>query len=174
MNVLRHPALFTLILLVFVVAILIATPRLGRVARLVPLVVAVPTAVLLAAQLILDLVPRRRTPGRGSEPTGWLRFAGRAKEAADDREALRDAKPAASSAGQLGWALLLPVTIYFLGFLIAVPLHCMIQLRCFSGERWTLSLAVPAGLCGLFVLIARLIPAIPLWQGWIWMRLELL
>jgi hypothetical protein len=147
---LRHPAFFTLILLVFVLAILIASAHLGRVARLVPLVVAVPTFVILTTQLILDLSPRRGPDGRTSQ---------------------RDPRPASPAVGQLGWALLLPVAIYLLGFLVAVPLHCLIQLRCFSKERWTLSLIIPVGLCGLFVLIARLVPAVPLWHGWIWMRL---
>lgn len=152
-RVLRHPAFFTLILLAFVLAILIATPRLGRVARLVPLVVAVPTFVILAAQLILEFSPRRKMAGRAPQ---------------------RDAAAASLGAAQLGWALLLPVTIYLLGFFVAVPLHCFVQLRYFSRERWMLSLIIPAGLCGLFVLIARLVPAVPLWQGWIWMRLGLM
>jgi hypothetical protein len=173
MNLLRRPAFFTLVLLAFVQAILAATPRLGRIARMVPLIVAVPTAALLAGQVALDLTPRRGETRRQPERAGWPPSGRSARRAEGECGPMRVSSLPGSAVARLGWALLLPVMIYFLGFFVAVPLHCMIQLRRFSGERWTLSLIIPAALCGLLVLIARIVPTVPLWQGWLWMRWEL-
>jgi hypothetical protein len=184
MSLLRHRACFTLALLLFVVAMLAATPRLGRVARFVPLLVIAPTLALLIAQLALDLVPRFRGIQRNMERTRWLPLPERGMQGSREEECKQaapregESRPAAvresRAGGRLGWTLLLPVTIYLLGFSAAIPLHTFVYLRWFSGERWRLSLAIPAGLYGLFFILARFVPTVSLWPGWIWMRLELL
>jgi hypothetical protein len=58
------------------------------------------------------------------------------------------------------WILFLPVLIYFLGLLIALPLHVLLYLRVRSRESWTLSIAtaacLSAALYGIFVAALRI------------------
>lgn len=197
MKLLRHRAFFTLALLLFTLALLAATPQLGRVARLVPLVVIVPTLVLLSLQLADDLIPRFRSFWEDKGRARWIPLPERSAREGRDREsgrkspgdttrgAARDATPDArreagpvarrggSPAGRLGWTLLLPLMIYALGFCVAIPVHALVYLRRFSGERWRLSVGIPLGLLCLLLLLPRLVPGVSLWPGWIWARLGL-
>ncbi|MFH1144363.1 MAG: hypothetical protein V1774_07455 [Candidatus Eisenbacteria bacterium] len=172
-NLLRHRACFTLALLLFVLAMLLETARLGRVARFVPLIVTIPTLALLAFQLVLDLAPRYRRIYQKLERTKWPGLPGRERQGDRERESGQAASNNEGARGRLGWTLLLPVMIYGFGFFVAIPVHALVYLRRFSGERWSLSLAIPAGLGCLLLLLVRLAPDVPLWPGWIWMRLGL-
>jgi hypothetical protein len=173
MNLLRHEAFFTFALLLFMLAMLAATPHLGRVARLVPLLIIVPTLGLLAFQLVGDLVPRFRRIHEDVERARWLPLPKRQAREDRDRGSEQVAPRAGGALGRLGWTLFLPVMIYGLGFGVAVPVHALVYLRRFSRERWSLSLAIPAGLGCLVLLLPRLVPAVSLWPGWIWVRLGL-
>ena len=168
MNALRHRGSFTLLLILFAAAILAMTPGLGRAARLVPVWVALPTLALLLVQLALDLSPalrrRCRSLASGTRPPMERRGG------ATDREAPRHAGPDRRTSVRLLWVLLLPLAIYLLGFLVAVPLHAFFCLRRVWGEGWGPSLATPAALGALLLLIARFVPEIPLWGGWLWIR----
>ena len=144
MKVLGHKAFLTAAMLLAVLVLLLATPRLGPVARFVPLIVLAPTIALLLLQLAADLARRVEPPAKARD--------GRA-------------------AGRLGWALLLPAMVFLFGFFVAVPLHAAIHLRWLSGERWRLSLGIPAALGMLLFLVARMIPTVTLWPGWIWTEL---
>jgi hypothetical protein len=173
MSLLRHKAFFTLALLLFMLAVLAATPHLGRIARLVPLLVIVPTLALLALTLVGDLVPRFRRINEGMERARWLPLPKREAREDRDRGSEQAAPLAGGALGRLVWTLCLPVLIYGLGFCVGIPVHALVYLRRFSKERWLLSLAIPAGLGGLMLLLPRLVPAVSLWPGWIWVRLGL-
>ena len=193
MKLLRHRALFTLVLLLFVAGMLWKTSELGRVARFVPLLVMAPTLALLAFQVALDVFPRLRGISRGLEAVRWLPPPAKpeampaampvtmpAATAATIPGTLPQEERAVGAAAKQGatarflWTLALPGMVYLLGFSVAVPLHALVYLRGLSGERWRLALAVAAGLAVLAWLVARLVAAVSLWPGWVWMRVGLI
>jgi hypothetical protein len=140
MRLLQHPALFTLLLALIVLFLVFASRGLGPIARFVPLVVALPTLLLLIAQLLRELRARRPAAQPSRRRPGWW----------------------------ILWTLLLPPMIYGLGFHAAVPLYAFVQLRGLARERWPACLAVPAALLAMLWLCGRLLPAIPLWRGALW------
>jgi len=123
--------------------------RLGHVARFVPLLVGAITLVLLTAQLVRDMLAARapaRRDASGATPPALP--GGRAR--------------------RFLWVLCLPVLVFLLGFALALPLHAFVYLRGLSHERWGRALGIPLVLIGLVVGIRFLLPAVPLWQGWLW------
>ena len=179
MRLLQHRALLTLILLLFVFAVLIGSRDLGRVARFVPLVVAIPTFLLIGLQLLFDLAPGCRDRLGNLRRTAWARPSPPTRADSRDAAGFRSEAPPHDPAGRrpparrLVWTFLLPLLIYLLGFLIALPLYVFVQLRLLGGERWRLALAIPVLLCLLLLLCGRFLPAIPLWQGRLWTLLGL-
>ena len=169
MKNLQARTVFTLLLLSFVLILFILTLDLGRVARLVPLKVVVPTLVFLVVQLVLELVPKLAQKFNRFEK---IRFI--------ESEQLRERTRISSAVSVMGksranrelrmfaWILSLPVFIYFFGLLIAIPMFMVFYLRWRSGERWLFSILMTAGMSGLlyggFVIALRT----HLYEGLIW------
>ena len=175
MKLLRSRAFFTCVLLLGVLVMLALTPRLGSIARFVPLVVLLPTAALLAVQLGRDLAHReeraRPAPEAHAAPAAAVPQEPPASGTAPRPPV--SGTPAALLTRPLArfvWALSLPGVIYLLGFPAAVPLHAFLYLRVLSRERWSISLLVPAGLLCVLLFLTRLVPGAALWPGWTWMH----
>ncbi|MBP6876190.1 MAG: hypothetical protein KBD56_08980 [Candidatus Eisenbacteria bacterium] len=171
MKWLASRAFVTAVLLVIAIGMLVQLHGMGKVSRLVPLLVLVPTIALLGVQLTMDLVHPLRIRDRGWMPRG----SGRATDPAETQRCQADRnadKVCDRSPARLLWVLALPVMVFLLGFTVAIPLHAFVQLRALSQERWRASLVMPAALLVLFLLFTRLLPDIRLWQGWIWMQLR--
>lgn len=114
---------------------------LSPVARLAPLVVAVPTLLLLGIELLRQI-------SQASEPP-----------AADDRT-LRNRELAL-----LPWLGVLAVSSYLLGMALGLPLFVLSYLRLRSSETWTTSIAVATGLwIALYGVLLQLLE-IPLFRG---------
>ncbi len=122
------------------------TLELGSMARRVPIVIVVPTLILVGAQLLLDLTPQR----------GGARG---------------DVSPPASELTTLAWLTLLPVLIAGFGPLFALPGYTLLYLKVRARENWSVSLALTAVLGLLAYAVFRFLLAVPLYRGqlWIWM-----
>jgi hypothetical protein len=161
----RERSIFTSVLLAWVAFFAYATLDLGPAARLVPLSVAVPTLGLLIFQLAVDLVPRLEQRYRKFDKVDLLRVEPLRKKVpaavSSETSSFPDGEIAAEGEWRLFvWILFLPVLIYLLGLLIALPLHVLLYLRVRSRESWTLSIAtaacLSAALYGIFVAALRI------------------
>jgi len=169
MTNLRAGTVFTLLLLSFVLILFIFTLDLGRVARLVPLKVVVPTLVLLVVQLVLELVPKLAQRFKRFEK---LRF----DKSEQLQEKTRIHSPVSVTENSRGkrelhmfaWILSLPVFIYFFGFLIAIPMFMLFYLRWRSGERWLFSILMTAGMWGLLYGVFVIALRTHFYEGLLW------
>ena len=164
---LNDRTLFTLavfaLVLVFLVLSLDYQPR----ARLVPLIIAVPTLLLTLLQLLIDMVPavsRRFSflqeydlfgfdTGRAAEPS---------EKTGPSPNVYRRELNFAS------WLLLLMALIYFLGYLVAIPLFLILFLRLRSSESWLMTLSITAVTWAFVYVVFIVIMGAPLHQGVVW------
>jgi len=165
---------FTVLLFSLTGLLFIQTMGLGRVARLVPLKVLVPTLVLLALQLALDLFPAL---GRRFSPFERVRFvkADHYRDQAKPSSTAPD--PGRAFPGTEGrlflWLLLFPVLIYFSGFPTAAPLYLFLFLKVRSGESLVLSAASAAVMWGFLLGVFTFLLDVPLHRGLLWRWLGL-
>ena len=140
------------------VAIFFVVEALGynRRARLVPILVGVPTALLIAFQIAIDHVPGFQRFAPAQVKPGFVdrdKLGGRRGETLPQDEVRRRELTA------LGWVLGLGVALTLFGFYIVLPLFLIGFLRFLAGLDWTralLSTAVAIGiLYGAFVWFLR-------------------
>ena len=164
---LNDRTLFTLgvfaVVLVFLVLSLDYQPR----ARLVPLIIAIPTLLLTLLQLLIDMIPavgRRFSflqeydlfgidTGRAVAPSEESRSSGTVFR--------RELNFAA-------WLLLLMALIYFLGYLVAIPLFLVLFLRLRSSESWFMTLSITAVTWAFVYLVFIVVMGAPLHEGVVW------
>jgi hypothetical protein len=159
---------FTLLLLACVGVSLYMTLRLGRVARMVPLAVAVPTFLLLALQLFMDLLPGlAQTYGRLENKDlfgvqGLREQIGNPVEVAEDKtlQSRRERK-------SFLWLLLMLALVYLLGLLIALPLYTLLYLKSGS-EKWLTAIVSALAIFGLIYGISVLDLGTQLYKGLLW------
>lgn len=169
MTNLQAKTVFTLLLLSFILILFILTLDLGRVARLVPLKVVVPTLVFLVFQLVLELAPELAQKFNRFEKirfvkTEQLRERTRITSAISVTRNLRANK----ELGMVAWILSLPVFIYFFGLLIAIPMFMLFYLRWRSGERWLFSIVMTASIWGLIYGVFVIALRIHFYEGLLW------
>jgi hypothetical protein len=170
--------LFTLVLLTGIAVLTHQMLELGPIARRVPLVVAVPTLVLLGIQLLLDLVDGgigRRAP---REATELYKVVGvpektRSALAASPAGVSDKYQPARVELVTFAWLLLLPALILLLGVLVATPAFTLLYLRVGARERWLLSLGMAAVIGSLPYGLFRILLSVPLYKGQLWAWLGL-
>lgn len=167
---------FTLLLFAFVALLLYLTLELGRVARFVPLNVVILTMGLLLLQLLLDLLPRlTRRYGRLEQikphRSEWVREKIRTSFTADP--VVPAEEPQATQLSIFVWLLMMVSLVYFLGFLIAIPLYMLLYLRGRSGEGWPLSLAMAGAMWSLPYGLFHLVLRTHLYEGLLWRWLGL-
>lgn len=168
---LEEKALFTLLLFAFVAGLSVLTLGLGRVARLVPIVVVIPTFLLLALQLLLDLLPRlaekysviERQDMFRVEPLREKSLSGQSAEQSEEIVLRRSRELNA-----LLWLLAMFGLIYLFGFLIALPLYVFLYLKRQSKEGWLISITVAAGICGLLYGMFMFAIGTGLYEGHLW------
>ena len=164
---LNDRTLFTLavfaLVLVFLVLSLDYQPR----ARLVPLIIAVPTLLLTLLQLLIDMVPA--VARRFSFLQEYDLFGIDTGRAAAPSEA-----PAGSAnvyrreLNFASWLLLLMALIYFLGYLVAIPLFLVLFLRLRSSESWTTTLSITAVTWAFVYVVFIVVMGAPLHEGVVW------
>ena len=159
--------LFTLGVFVLVLAFLVLSLDYQPRARLVPLIIAVPTLLLTLLQLLIDMSPaggRRFSflqeydlfgidAGRVAAPSGEGRPAGTVFR--------RELNFAA-------WLLLLMALIYFLGYLVTIPLFLVLFLRLRSSESWLMTLSITAATWAFVYVVFIVIMGAPLHEGAVW------
>lgn len=131
----RSPSLdaiaFDVALLAFLVLLPLALPE--GAARLVPLIVVVPTILGVGYQLYVDLVPSRHPEA-----------------------AAPDAPPPDVRRRELifvGWLLAFFVLAWLTSFLVVLPLALVAIFRFVNGATWTLSLALSGGMWAFIYLM---------------------
>jgi hypothetical protein len=160
---------FTLFLLAVTALILYLTLGLGRIARLVPLWVVVPTLGLLLLQLIADVAPPRLNPRRP-----WLLMAARQMEIGGTGIHTAVAGPQSNDVRLAGrnfiWISWMVISIYLLGLFYALPLYALLYLKTRAGQGWRSSIAVAATMG--FILYALIVHVLGKTldggQFWIW------
>lgn len=164
--------LFTLALLAFAAVILYATAGLSEVGRLVPLSVLAPTLVLLLVQLCLELAPgfaQKRSLLEQKDVFGIEQMRLKAAEEAAYSLASRGRR----ELSVIAWVALIPVLIYLLGSLIALPLFLLIYLKVRSREGWVLSIGMAVAMFGFLYGAFVALLNVRLHEGWLWNRLGL-
>jgi hypothetical protein len=173
---LEERALFTLLLLAFVMVLCYLTLGLGRAARLVPLAVIIPTLALLAFQLTLDLVPRLARKYGSLEKKDLFSVEPLREKSRDRANPERAQEEAIRSSRELIsflWLLAMLALLYIFGFPIALPVYTFLYLKRRSGESWQLSAAAAAGMCGLVYGVLILMLRVRLYEGRLWSWLGL-
>jgi hypothetical protein len=166
-------AVFTLVLLVFAGLIFFLALDLGRLARLAPLVIVIPTLVLLVYQLGLDLVSWPAV-SKGRSWTMDLPGAGRLGEAQAKLERSTEAmRRSRRELSMFFWVLLMFALIFLFGFSFGVPLHTLLYLKVRSGESWLLSTAMTSGMWALLYGVFGLLLPVRLYEGQLWSWLGL-
>ena len=162
---------FTLFLLAVTALQFYLTLGLGRIARLVPLWVVVPTLGLLLLQLIADIAPPR-LKWRHHPRTPWLLMARRLTEIGDTGINNAVAGPQSNDAYLAGrnfiWISWMVISIYLLGLLCAVPLYALLYLKTRAGQGWRSSIAVASSMG--FILYALIVHVLgkTLNEGQLW------
>ena len=155
MNARASRAVISLILVLgmtaLVSAMIVEATTFTRSPRLLPLIVGIPTLVLLLVQLVRDvgrMMGGDRTGGTASqqEADRYSGAASRNEGAADDAATGEGADVAVASpvVGTL-WVLLLVLIVWLFGFLLAIPVFIIIFMRFFGRETWRLSVAFAIG-----------------------------
>jgi hypothetical protein len=170
---LNERALFTLILAAYAGLMLHLTLNLSPVARLVPLIVVIPTLGLLVFQLVLDLVPWLERKYKRFEKADLLGVQQiKATVLSHDQpNSVNAGDPAERSRRELKmlvWIALLPCVISLLGFQAALPAYTLLYLRGRAGESWMLSITVAAAMAGLLVGVFSFALRGRLYEGQLW------
>ena len=165
---------FTLFLLAVTALLLLLTLDLGRIARLVPLWVVIPTLGLLLLQLIVDVAPSK-PEGRHHPRTPWLWMAARQTALGGTGTHPAVAGPQSNVVHLPGrnfmWIAWMAVSIWLVGLLYAVPLYALLYLKTRAGQGWRSSIAVASAMgLILYTLIVHVLGK-PLDGGqfWIWL-----
>ena len=161
---LNDRTLFTFGVFVVVLAFLVLSLNYQPRARLVPLIIAVPTLLLTLFQLSIDMIPavsRRFSFFQEYDLFGI--DAGRAAE--ESRPAGNVFRRELSFAS---WLLLLMALIYFLGYLVTIPLFLILFMRFRSSESWRMTLSITAVTWAFVYVVFIVIMGAPLHEGVVW------
>lgn len=162
--------LFTAMLLALAGTVVVQSTALSRPARLVPLAVAVPTLVLLAWQLALD-VRRVQSAAAEGEPPYQLRWLiERVRLSLFPGESPADARGPATGAelAIFAWLAMLPFLVWLLGVAPTVPLYALLYLRLQARERWSAAILMSAVIGVLPWVLARAGIVGRLYAGALW------
>lgn len=165
---------FTLFLLAVTALLFLLTLDLGRIARLVPLWVVIPTLGLLLLQLIVDVAPSK-PEGRHHPRTPWLWMAARPTALGGTGIHPAVAGPQSNVVQLPGrnfmWIAWMAVSIWLVGLLYAVPLYALLYLRTRAGQGWRSSIAVASAMgLILYTLIVHVLgKSLDGGQFWIWL-----
>lgn len=166
----RAKSLFSLFLILFFAAVIIAAMGYNPKARLIPLVVALPCLGMAIAQFILDLVGDRAKLLSGEEAL----FRGVVErvvheeviEKKDEKEKDEGLRSTGRLLKSILWILLFVALVFLFGFLISIPAFTVLHMR-LKGESWSLSLSCAAGLWVAVYLPFAVIAKLSLYEGFV-------
>jgi len=164
--------LFTLGVFVVVLGFLILALDYQPRARLVPLIIAVPTLLLTLFQFLIDAIPavgRRFSFFQEYDLFGI--DAGRAAEPSEETRPPGNVFRRELSFAS--WLLLLVALIYFIGYLAAIPLFMILFMRLRSSERWLITLSITAVTWAFVYFVFIVIMGAPLHEGVVWKAMGL-
>jgi hypothetical protein len=158
----------TLSLLGFVGCVLGLSLNLGPTARLVPVHVAVPTFLLLAVLLVLDITGKSPKSLREILRLGAVQLGKDVGKIHPRPDSTVHAGTAPKTSGEIalfGWLIAVFAFIYLVGFTLGLSLFCIGYLRFRSRETWVNSIFMGAALGGITFGIFHLALNIPLDAG---------
>lgn len=169
---LNDRTLFTLGVFVVVLGFLVLALDYQPRARLVPLIIAVPTLLLTLFQFLIDAIPavgRRFSFFQEYDLFGIEtgRAAASTEESRPNRNVFRRELSFAA------WLLLLVALIYFIGYLAAIPLFMILFMRLRSSERWLITLSITAVTWAFVYFVFIVIMGAPLHEGVVWKAMGL-
>lgn len=137
----RGHLIFTLVLALFVVIVLTGSFEYRTELRTIPVVVAIPTLILLISILVRDFVSKtkERVEGDNVKQKFVIRI--------------------------MGWMVLFSGAILCLGFFVSVPLFVFVFLLTEAQLRWSSSIIASVVITGAFLIIFCLGLKITLWPG---------
>ena len=142
----RETTVVTGAMLVIVVLVLTASLPLGPVARRMPLVVAIPTLLLLA----LELARQTRDPDGGASAKA---------------EAPRTSRRRTSERAMFGWIGILLALVVVVGMAAGVPLFLLAYMRVDFRESWRASLLLPGAMAVMLAIGLQYLLGVPLHPG---------
>jgi len=147
---------------------------LSRVAKTIPLLVSIPTLTLILIQFLVDIMPRWE--GKIEKYGGSL-FTEQEEKAktiakdsigfsvypVDERESIY--KTDKKELKMFSWIFGLFVLIYFIGYLVAVPLFLILYFKLRAREGWITSIGLTILVCGAMYTLFIFFLQVPLWKG---------
>lgn len=165
-------ACLTFLLFTFAAVIFCLTFGLGRVARVVPFAVVIPTLLLLLFQLLMDLSPQLAKKYSGLEKKDMFSVDGLRKQVSPPVEEAKVEPAERNKEGKVFlWLLAMFGLIYLLGAFIAIPLYTLLYLKRHS-EKWLTSIAVTLGICGLVYAMSVFDSGAWIYEGLLWRLLK--
>jgi len=140
---------FALLLLVFVAVILASSLSLSSTSRTFPLIVAVPAVILLLLQLGQEFVPRLRDfiPFLREQAIIEMELPDDLDVQANEAKPGGKEEPAGMSEWRaMAWLLALMAAMYFMHYLIVVPVFMLAFLHFQARASWKVTLGVTAGM----------------------------
>lgn len=162
--------LFTGMLVAFASAVVVDSFTLSRPARLVPLAVAVPTLVLLAWQLALDVRRVQGAAAEGEPPYRLSWLVERVRLSLFPHESAAEAHGPATGAelAIFAWLALLPPLVWLVGVAPTVPIYALLYLRLQARERWPAAILMSTVIAVLPWVLARAGIVSRLYAGALW------
>ena len=143
-------ALFTLILLLIMVALVVTAKQWQYQARLFPWTIGIPTMLLCFLQLGMDLF---RSKNEGEEAAGIM-------DLPVDRS-VPVAVVIRRAVNIFGWIFGLFLSIGLIGFILSVPLYLLLYLSVQAGESWKVSVAYMAVMMVFMIGVFEMVLHIP-------------
>ena len=161
--------IFAFFVFICVTTLFVLTLDLGRVARMVPLKVVVPTMLFVVLQMLFELVPGLAQKFSRFEKLRFVKSEQiRERTLISSGAAVMENSRAKRELRMFAWILSLPVLIYIVGLLTAIPIFIFFYLRWNSKESLRFSLLMTAGtwifIYGVFVLTLK----VNLYEGLLW------
>lgn len=160
-------ACFTALLLAFAGVMFCLTFGLGRVARMVPFAIVVPTLLLLVFQLLMDLLPRLAQSYGRLENRDLFGVQGLREKLAESGEAAEGGQVGRKEGRAFLWLFFMLGLIYLLGLFMALPLYTLLYLKS-GAERWLTAIVMALTIACLIYGVSLLDPGARLYAGQLW------
>ncbi len=152
--------LFTLGLVMLLVAYVSTATTYNYQARMMPLIIGIPVLLLAAAQLVIEIresaAQAKKSPGR-SVAESKTREPQEAPIAPDRRHKVK----------VYAWVLAVFAAIYLFGFVITTLAYPLLYMRFVGGRSWRLSAAVSLGALAFLYIVMIFGLNVQLYDGWI-------
>ena len=150
----RGSTFFIGVILAILVALLAISATYVWDARLFPLLIGIPTSVLIVAQIMREVFAKGKSEknAQGGEAI---------KKRVSWKATIRNVRPYLFAVAWVGGFILM---IYLLGYLIAVPLFLLLYLK-LHGEKWLTTIGISAVLMAVMYFGFVLFLQVPFYEG---------